>query len=171
MRTVFALVFGYLLVARLVELAWSRRQERRLLARGGRRLADDGMGALVAVHVAWLGGLLVEELLLGPADLPAGVRAAAAAVFVGAEALRLWAIATLGERWNVRVVVVDGEAPVERGPYRWLRHPNYVAVVVSIVALPLALALPWTPALTLAPKLLALRRRLEVENRALYGAG
>ena len=83
------------------------------------------------------------------------------------QALRWWCIATLGPRWNTRVIVVPGLAPVRSGPYRWLSHPNYVAVVAEGVALPLVHA-SWVTALvfTIANAgLLAVR--LRAENAAL----
>ena len=67
----------------------------------------------------------------------AGARVAVLALVVASQALRWWCIATLGQQWNTRVIVVPGLALVSRGPYRWLRHPNYVAVAVEGLALPL----------------------------------
>ena len=86
---------------------------------------------------------------------------------VTSQALRWWCIATLGPRWNTRVIVVPGLAAVSTGPYRWFRHPNYVAVVVEGLALPLVHA-AWVTALvfTVADAAL-LRVRLRAENAAL----
>ena len=85
------------------------------------------------------------------------------ALVVASQALRWWCIATLGRRWNTRVIVVPGLAPVTSGPYRFLRHPNYVAVVVEGIALPLVHA-AWITALVftvLNAALLAVRIRVE----------
>jgi methyltransferase len=91
----------------------------------------------------------------------------ALAVVLGAQALRYWAIATLGWRWNTRIVVVPGAAPVTGGPYRFVRHPNYVAVIAEMVALPLVHG-AWLTALafTLGNAWL-LRVRIHAEERAL----
>lgn len=169
-RALFVLAFAWNLGMRLFELARSRRHTRELLARGARAVRPDGMGAIVLVHAGWFVGLVVEELFVGPAPLALELRVACGLSFVAAEGARLWCLRTLGPRWNVRVLVLPGEAPVRRGPYRFLRHPNYAAVVVLLVALPLALGLVWTPALVLVPQLLSLRRRIRIEERALREA-
>jgi methyltransferase len=89
------------------------------------------------------------------------------AVVLAAQALRWWCIATLGRQWNTRVVVVPGGGRVTGGPYRYLRHPNYVAVVVEGIALPLVHT-AWITALVFtALNAALLRTRITVENRAL----
>src|SRR5678815_4307251 len=77
------------------------------------------------------------EVVLLDRPFPGAVGWMALAVVLGAQALRYWAIATLGWRWNTRIVVVPGAPPVTGGPYRFVRHPNYVAVIAEMVALPL----------------------------------
>jgi methyltransferase len=93
------------------------------------------------------------------------------ALVLGSQALRWWCIATLGPRWNTRVIVVPGLPLVSRGPYRWLRHPNYVAVVVEGLALPLVHT-AWVTALafTAVNAVLLLRFRIPAEERALRAA-
>ena len=89
---------------------------------------------------------------------------------LAAQALRYWAIATLGPRWNMRVIVVPGAPPVDRGPYRWLRHPNYVAVAIEGLALPLVHG-AWLTALVFSVAnawLLAVRIRCEERALATY---
>ena len=170
MRTVVLLALAYGLAARLVEMLLSARNARRVLARGGRRVEPDGFAGLAAVHAAWFAGMAIEELARGPSWSRPLPIAAAWAVFALAELGRYACIATLGDRWNVRVLVEDGAPRVRRGIYRRLRHPNYLFAALGIAALPLALALPIT-ALALTPlKLLAVARRLAIEERALAGA-
>ena len=89
------------------------------------------------------------------------------ALAVGCQGLRWWAIRTLGRHWNTRVIVVPGASRVRGGPYRFLDHPNYVAVWVGMLALPLSLGLVITPAATAPLNLLALRKRIRVENENL----
>jgi methyltransferase len=86
---------------------------------------------------------------------------------VASQALRWWCIATLGRRWNTRVIVVPGLAPVTSGPYRFLAHPNYVAVVVEGIALPLVHE-AWLTALVFTGANAALLTvRIRAENAAL----
>ncbi len=170
MRPELLLALVYVLVWRVVELALSARNRRKILGRGGRLVEQDGMGGIVLVHSLWILGLILEAALQEHPVFPRGLRMAAASIYVLSELVRIACIWTLGERWNVRVILLPGVAPVAGGPYRWLKHPNYAAVVVGLVALPLALGLPWTALLVLPLKLLALRKRLRVENEALTGS-
>jgi methyltransferase len=157
-------IVAFVGVQRLIELVVSRRNLSRLLDRGGRLIEGDGHRAIVAVHVAWFLAMGAEHVLASWS----GWHAATVPLlggFVLAEGLRLWAIGTLGERWTTRVVVVD-EPPVEAGPYRWLAHPNYVAVWIELVVLPLAFGLWITAAGIAVAKTLALVRRIRREEAA-----
>jgi methyltransferase len=152
-------------VQRLAELVVNRRNRARLLDAGGRLVEDDGYRAIVLVHVAWFAGLLLEGGLAPWSGGWAGTLPLLAVAGAG-EALRLWAIATLGRRWTTRVIVVPGEAPVREGPYRWLEHPNYVGVLVVLVALPAAFGLWATAGLVALAKPAALVRRVRRERAA-----
>jgi methyltransferase len=166
-RSVVLLGLGYGLAMRVAEMLLSRRNTGRTLARGGRAVQADGFGALALVHAGWFVAMAAEEALLGATALPTSVRVAALTLFVLSELTRLWCIATLGDRWNVRVIVLPDEPRVRRGPYRFLSHPNYVTAAVGLVTLPLALGLPWTAVIFLPLKLLAVRRRIRIEEPAL----
>jgi methyltransferase len=121
---------------------------------------------MVLVHALFLPACLAEVLLLGRA-FPGAPGLCALLVALLAQALRWWAIATLGERWNVRVIAVPGEAPITSGPYRFLRHPNYLAVALELLALPLVHgALLCAAGFSLA-NLLLLAVRIPAEEKAL----
>ena len=152
---------------RVFEVSWSKRNARRVLARGGKAIVPDGMGAIALVHVFWFLAIVVEELLLGPQIRLLRYRWLFFSAFAGAEVLRVWCITSLGDSWNVRVLVCPGAARIRRGPYRFLRHPNYIGAVVMLVSLPLALGLPYTAAAVVPVKLLALRARIRIEDAAL----
>ena len=155
---------------RFAELAISRRNEALAIAAGGHRVKPDATGPLVFVHTMWFVGLLAEELLIGPRAWPAQWLWTAGALAIAAELLRLFCMWTLGERWNVAVVIRPGAPLVRKGPYRFIPHPNYVAVILLLVALPLAFGLPLT-ALAIVPlKAWALIQRLRIENQALASA-
>jgi len=151
---------------RLAELAVSRRNARRLLLAGGVEVGRGHYPAMVAFHAALLAACFAEPALW-PGPWPAQVAVPAAALLLLSQALRWWAVASLGGRWSTRVIALPGAAPVRSGPYRWLRHPNYLAVVVEVSALPLA-AGAWRTAIAatvLNAALLAVRVR--AEERAL----
>ena len=89
------------------------------------------------------------------------------ALFILLQFLRVWIIATLGERWTTRIIVVPGEARVLRGPYRFLAHPNYVIVAAEIIALPMALGLPWIALVFTILNAAVLWVRIRAEEKAL----
>jgi methyltransferase len=155
---------------RLFEVWLSRRNARRAFARGGVEVESRGFyAAMVVVHALLFAAAPLEVVLLDRPFLP-WLAAPATAVVVAAMALRYWAVRTLGDRWNTRVIVVPGEPAVADGPYRFVRHPNYVAVALEMAALPLVhtawiSALLWSAA---SGVLLALR--IPREERALAEA-
>jgi methyltransferase len=121
---------------------------------------------MVALHTGLLAGCIAEVVLADRPFIP-WLGWPMLVLALGSQALRWWCIATLGPRWNTRVIVVPGLAPVRRGPYRLFRHPNYVAVVVEGFALPLVHT-AWVTALVFtALNVPLLRVRLRVENAAL----
>nr|AYM53931.1 hypothetical protein [Corallococcus coralloides] len=137
--TTQALFLGFmaLLVAeRLVELVLSKRNAERAFARGGVETGQAHYRFMVVFHTLFLVSCVAEVLGLRPA-FPGTWGWVALGGAVTAQGLRYWAIATLGERWNSRIIVVPELPPVTGGPYRFLRHPNYVAVVLELAAVPL----------------------------------
>jgi methyltransferase len=124
---------------------------------------------MVALHTALLAGCLAEVWLLDRPFLPA-LGWTMLALVLASQALRWWCVATLGRRWNTLVIVVPGMPLVDRGPYRWLRHPNYLAVVVEGFALPLVHT-AWVTALAFTLLNFAvLAVRIRVEDAALAEA-
>ena len=153
-------------VERLAELAVSRRNAAWSFARGGLETGRGHFPAMVVLHTGLLAGCIVEVLVADRPFIP-WLGWPMLALALGSQALRWWCIGTLGPRWNTRVIVVPGLPPVRRGPYRWFRHPNYVAVVVEGLALPLVHT-AWVTALVFtALNVPLLRVRLRVENAAL----
>lgn len=157
-------------VERLVELVVSSRNARWSSARGGVESGRGHFPPMVALHTGLLLACVLEAHLadrpfLGWLGWPALV------LVLASQALRWWCIATLGPRWNTRVIVVPGLPLVDRGPYRWIPHPNYVAVVVEGIALPLVHT-AWVTALafTVLNAVLLLGFRIPAEERALAAA-
>ena len=154
---------------RLVELALSRRNARRAFARGGVESGRAHFRAMTVLHAFFLIACAVEAIAWRRPFVPL-LGWPALGVALAAQGLRYWAIASLGERWNVRVIAVPGDPPVTRGPYRFLRHPNYLAVIAEIAAVPLVHGAYVTSiAFSLANAAL-LAVRIRVEERALGGA-
>jgi methyltransferase len=161
------LVTGVVLIAiqRLLELLYSRRNERRLFARGAVERGSGHYPVMVAVHTLWLFSTLVEGLLRGP-EIPAWWPLPLAA-FLLVQPLRYWAIFSLGMNWNTRVLVVPGGKLVRSGPYRYFPHPNYIVVAVEVLTFPLIFG-AWITALVFSLLNAALLYvRIKTENRAL----
>jgi len=135
-RLVFTVVFVLILGERILELAVSVRNQRRALAQGGVLVREDPYGWIVGVHSLFMISAPLEVWRLDPIRVP-GLAGSMLVVLVASMTLRYWAIYSLGERWNTRVICVPGLAAVHSGPYRWIRHPNYVAVALEVIALPL----------------------------------
>lgn len=159
------LAVGLVAVQRLFELVLARRNERRARARGAVERGQGHYFLIVALHTLWLVSTLVEGLVRGP-ELPA-FWPVPLALFLLVQPLRYWAIFSLGERWNTKILVLPGERPVRRGPYRYLDHPNYVVVAVEILTFPLIFG-AWITALVFTVLNAAiLSVRIREENRAL----
>lgn len=156
---------------RLVELGVARRNTAALRAAGAIEVGASHYPVMVVLHAAFLGACALEGLVLQPA-IPVAVQAAAAAALVATIATRWWVIRTLGDRWTTRVLWVPGSPRIVSGPFRFVRHPNYLAVVVELLALPL-LAGAWRTALVFALAngvLLLVRVRIEDEAMRRFAA-
>ncbi len=129
---VLPIVLAAVTAQRLVELWYSNATTRRLLVRGGVEVGAAHYPFFVLLHAAWLAAMAIfipartvpNWWLLG--------------LYVALQPLRVWTIATLGQYWSTRIVTVPGAPLVRRGPYRFLRHPNYAIVCAEIAVLPLA---------------------------------
>jgi methyltransferase len=150
-------------VQRLGELALSRHNTSKLLARGAIEVGAGHYPLIVSVHAAWL----IALWIWGRGE---SVNLVALALFIVLQGLRIWIIATLGGRWTTRIIVLPGEPLVASGPYRYLSHPNYAVVAAEIATLPLALHLPMLALIFTALNGAVLAIRLRAETRALSGS-
>lgn len=150
-----------LLVAaqRLAELVLARRNTARLMAEGAVEHGGRHYPLIVALHAGWLLALAVRA--------PGGVDPALLAVFLVLQAARVWVLASLGRYWTTRIVTLPQAPLVRRGPYRWVRHPNYLVVALEIPVLALALGLPWEALGFGLANLALLAWRIRIEDRTL----
>jgi methyltransferase len=116
---------------RLAELALARCNTRRLLAQGGIEVGAGHYPAIIAIHALWLAACFAFIPSEARANIPLLV------TFIALQACRIWVIASLGEYWTTRVISLPGRALVRRGPYCFVRHPNYIVVALEIACLPL----------------------------------
>ena len=161
---------GLLLVVaalRFYELRISRRHQAGMVARGASKIVDPRFRWMVLLHTAVLLGSALEVVFLHRPFYPL-FAAVSFAIFLGANAVRWWVIRTLGDHWSVQVMDSTGMGIVSSGPFRYVRHPNYAAVFVEMLALPL-IHCAWITAFagSLA-HVLVLSQRLATEERVLF---
>lgn len=158
-----------LLLQRGIELMISRRNVHKLLSQGGVEFGKRHYPVIVALHILWFIGIHVEAILRGT-ELSAWWPYALLA-FILAQVLRFMAMITLGRRWTTRVVVVPGEQRISKGIYRRLRHPNYIAVAIELVAVPLMFGAVVTAVVsTILNAAILLLVRIPTEEQALRWA-
>jgi len=149
----------------LVESALSRRHDRALRAAGAVEPDGDVYGVMAFAYPGAFAAMLAEGFARGVP--PDRLVAAGAVVFVMAKALKFWAIATLGVRWTFRVLVPPDSMPIRGGPYRWMAHPNYLAVAGELSGIALAMHAIVTGPIAVAGFGVLMLRRIRVEERAL----
>ena len=153
-------ILGFVTLQRLAELALSQHNLKKLLARGAYEVAPEHYPFLVLLHASWLAVLWV----FGPGP---PVHLIPLVLFVLLQLARVWVIATLGERWTTRIIVLPGAPLVTSGPYRWVNHPNYLIVIGEIAILPLVFGLPMVAIVFSLLNAAMLYVRIRAENHAL----
>lgn len=163
---VYTALVGLVAVERCAELVVARRNAGIARSHGAVEYGRSHYPLMVLLHAGLLAGVVTEVWIRRPA-MPVGISAALFVLLLAAQALRWWCIASLGAQWNTRILVIPGAGPVRHGPYRRLRHPNYVAVVAEGVVLPL-IGGAWITAVAFtAANLALLTWRVRTENHAL----
>ena len=150
-----------LALARVLELRIARRNTRRLMAEGAVEAGQAHYPLIVALHAAWLASL---ALLVPPDRTPSWPWLI---FFLLLQPLRLWVIASLGRFWTTRVVSLPGAPLVRRGPFRYLRHPNYLIVELELISLPLAFGAPWIAFFFGLANALLIGWRIRIEDQLL----
>lgn len=165
-RIAFTALVGIVIAERLVELLVSRRNEAWARARGAVEAGAGHYPWMVVQHTAFLLACFLEVWLLHRPFVPV-LGFSMVALLAGTMALRYWTVTTLGKRWTTRILCIPGLPPVTGGPFRFLRHPNYLAVIVEVAALPLVHSAWWTALVFSVANGFLLRTRIRAEERAL----
>ncbi|WP_199614319.1 isoprenylcysteine carboxyl methyltransferase family protein [Paenibacillus alkalitolerans] len=161
----FALIFSGVISQRLLELRLAKRNAIRIRGIGGYEIGADHYKYLVLLHAAFFLSLLTEFSLRRP--FFSLWMLVPSAIFILLQAARIWCIRSLGIHWNTRIFIVPGAPLVRRGPYRFLRHPNYAVVTLELLFLPLIFGCYWSAALFPVLNMIVLKRRISLEEQAL----
>lgn len=157
-------IMAFVTLQRLSELVIAKRNTARLMAAGAREYGANHYPVMVTMHTAWLLALwfsVGDRAVSWPLLL----------VFTMLQVMRVWVLATLGPRWTTRIIVLPGASLVAKGPFRFLRHPNYAVVTAEIAVLPLTFGLVGIAALFTVLNAAMLYVRIGAENRALGISG
>ncbi len=154
-------LLGFVMIQRIVELAWSERNRRWLMLRRGREIGAAHYPLFILLHGAWLVAMLVTVEPGIPIPWPL------IGVYALLQVLRVWTIASLGPFWTTRIITIDDMPLRKRGPYRLIRHPNYLIVAIEVPLLPYALGLPMLALVFGVLNLALLAYRIRVEETAL----
>jgi methyltransferase len=158
-------VFAFYFLERLVELRIASRNRRVLLSRGGKEFFQDTYRTIVILHTLFFAALLTESY---PWRIPLdALTFTCLAALILLQGMRYWCIVSLGEYWNTRIIVLPGAKVRKQGPYRLLRHPNYLVVILEFLFLPLLMRAPVTLFVFSLANLLVLRQRIRLEESAL----
>jgi len=161
----FVFVFLTVTGMRLFELWFAKRNERYVKALGAKEFGARHYPWIVLMHVLFLLSLAVEALRKGAR--PSRRWPLLFPLFLAVEGLRAWTILSLGRFWNTKILIVPNRPVVKKGPYRWIRHPNYVVVALEIVLLPLLFQAPMTAFIFSLFNALMLSIRISTEEQAL----
>jgi methyltransferase len=161
----FWIFFAFLISQRILELFLAKRNEQIVKSKGALEFDRDGYRYIVVMHVAFFISLVLENFLLQRELNRFWVLFFL--IFLIAQLLRYSAIYSLGVYWNTKVLVVPGSELTTKGPYRYLKHPNYIAVVVEIAVIPLIFSCYFTSILFSIMNLIVVRRRIGIEESAL----
>jgi methyltransferase len=164
--TAYLVVVGAVALLRFAEIAISARHRRALAAAGATAVHEAHFKWMALLHAAILAGAVIEVVALRRPFVPA-LAVPALVLLVAATWTRWWVIQTLGQHWNVGVMDSTRQGVVDTGPYRWVRHPNYTAVFVELLALPLVHTAWITAVLGSTAHVFVLRARIGAEDRVL----
>lgn len=162
---VFYLFFLFIVIERIIELMIAKRNERILKAMGAREFGVRHYRWIVIMHILFLFSFAFESLAKGAALSPWWPLLSG--LFAATQGLRVWTLWSLGRFWNTKILVLPNAEVVAKGPYRWLRHPNYVVVVLEMWLIPLMFQAYGTALVFSAINAVMLAIRIDVEEKAL----
>jgi methyltransferase len=155
------------ILQRLAELIIAKRNEKKLFSLGAIEYDSAGYKVIVAMHTMFFISLIAEYVFLRKGIGLSSFWIPLFILFLFTQFIRYWALASLGEFWNTRIIILAGSPRIRKGPYKFLDHPNYAAVIIELAVIPLMFDCYITAIVFTAANLLVLKRRIKIENQAL----
>lgn len=164
----FFIVISSVILQRLIELLIARRNEKWMLGQGAFEVGASHYPIMVTMHLAFFVTFLLEVVALGRTLSPFWILLLI--IFLLTQTARIWCLLSLGKFWNTKIIILPGADVVRRGPYRWLRHPNYLIVSIELLVLPLLFGAYFTAILYSLLNIWMLSVRIPAEEKALKEA-
>lgn len=161
----FYILTGLVILQRLVELFIAKRNEKISFAKGGKEYDKSGYIVIVIMHIFFFISIFAEKFYFERTLNKYWI--IFLLLFIAAQGLRYWAIISLGSQWNTRIIIIPGSNLVKHGPYKYFKHPNYMAVITELAVLPLMFSCFFTALIFSSLNLFLLKRRIEIEETAL----
>jgi methyltransferase len=165
-KLVFVGIVVAIFLQRLLEVKISDRNAANLLAQGGRKHGDNQLPLVKLMQLIWFGAMIAEVWLLDRPFVP-GLAAVSFSAALAGQGLRYLSMRSLGKRWMLPIITLPGAAVINRGIYRYLRHPNWLGVILEIAAVPLIHTAYLTAIVFTIANALLMRQRIKTEERAL----
>jgi methyltransferase len=161
----FYILIGFVILQRLIELVIAKKNEKISLAKGGVEYDKKGYIVIVIMHILFFISLFAEKFYFERTLNKFWI--IFLILFIAAQGLRYWALISLGSMWNTRIIIVPGSELVKHGPYKYFKHPNYMAVITELAVIPFMFSCFFTAIIFTSINLLLLKRRIEIEENAL----
>ncbi len=161
----FLIFISFLILQRLVELFIARRNEKISKRNGGFEYDARGYKFIVMMHIFFFISLILEYIFFS-----SGINSYSIflfLIFIAAQVVRYWAIVSLGVNWNTKIIVLPGTVKIEKGPYKYINHPNYLVVITEIAVIPLIFSCYFTSIIFTLINFILLKRRISIEECAL----
>lgn len=163
----FLIFIIFVITQRLAELVIAKRNEKRLFSLGAVEYDKAGYKVIVLMHTLFFISLISEYYLLQNGEGLSAFWLPLFLFFIFTQFIRYWALASLGKYWNTRIIIFAGSPRIRKGPYKYLDHPNYAAVITELLVIPLMFDCYITAIVFSAANLFVLKRRIRIENQAL----
>ncbi len=164
----FAVIVTLVIIQRLIEVVIARRNEKKMLAKGAYEVGASHYPVMITLHVSFFLALIIEVIYVDRGLSP--IFPYLLGIFLVVQALRVWCLASLGQFWNTKIIILPGANVVAKGPYTFIRHPNYVVVCTEILLLPLMFQAYFTAILFTLLNFAMLSVRIPMEEKALIEA-